>query len=300
MKRTLVTGAAGFTGRYLVSLLASRGHEVHGLVQQAPDRPVNDLTMLHVGDLADGAVMRRLAAEVCPDYVIHLAAIAFVAHGDVEEMYRSNVLGTRQLLEALAVVEKKPRSVVIASSANIYGNSRSDVVDEGMPPAPANDYGVTKVAAEYVASIYRERLPITIVRPFNYTGVGQGPEYLIPKIVRHVRDRAPTIELGNLDVARDFSDVRDVVKTYARLLETSAASGETYNMASGQAISLHHLIDLTCELAGHRMTAITNPAFVRPNEVRKMCGSSAKLDEVLPNRPKIALRDTLQWMLETA
>lgn len=297
MMKTLITGAAGFTGRYLATLLASRGHEVHGLVYQAPASPVAELTGVYVGDLVDPAVSARVVAAVRPDYVVHLAAVSHVAQGDIDEMYRSNIVGTRHLLQALALSDHAPKSVLLASSANVYGNALTEVIDERSPFLPANDYGVTKVAAEFVASIYRPRLPIIVVRPFNYTGVGQSDGFLIPKIVSHARARAPEIELGNLDVARDFSDVRTVVQAYTHLLDAPAAIGETFNISSGQSVSLRTLIEMVGRISGHAMNVRVNPAFVRPNELRTLCGSAQKLKEAIGFVPQIPLEETLRWML---
>lgn len=298
MVRTFVTGAAGFTGRYICRALAERGHEVHGLVHGAPADPLAGVAAVHDADLADLAAMRRIIEDVRPDHVLHLAAIAFVAHGNVEQMYRSNVVGTRQLLEALSGISRKPRSIVLASSANIYGNAREGVLEETQEPCPANDYGVTKVAMESVASLYRERLPLIIARPFNYTGRGQSPDFLIPKIVAHVRERRPVIELGNLDVARDFSDVRTVAEAYARLLETPAAVGGTFNLCSGLGTTLHEALDLAMSISGHRLDVRVNPAFVRANEVRNLTGSPARLHSVIGSLPSIPLEATLRWMIE--
>ena len=298
MTRTLVTGAAGFTGRYLTSLLAGRGHEVHGLVHHAPDAPIVDSSAMHVADLADHRAIADVVAKVRPDHVVHLAAITFVGHDDIEEMYRANVVGTRHLLEALSRLDATPTSVLLASSANIYGNARGGVLDETMRPAPANDYGVSKVAAEYVAQLYASKLPLTIVRPFNYTGRHQSETFLIPKIVAHARRRAPVIELGNLDVARGFSDVRSVVEAYARLLETPQAAGETFNICSGRAVSLREIIDMVSAISGHQFDVRTNPALVRANEVRILLGSANKLESVIGDLRRIPLEETLQWMLD--
>jgi nucleoside-diphosphate-sugar epimerase len=298
MTRSLLTGAAGFTGRYLAQLLARRGHEVHGIVHIHDGSGIDGVEKIHEADLADLRATRRAIQEVRPDHVIHLAAISFVAHADVEQMYRANLVGARQLLEALSSLAEVPRSVLLASSANVYGNSREGVLDESVPLAPANDYGVSKVAMEYVASVYSARLPLIVTRPFNYTGRGQSPDFIIPKIVVHARKRAPVIELGNLDIARDFSDVRTVIDAYARLLDDPDAVGGTYNVCSGRAVSLREVLDLVARLSGHQFQVEVNPAFVRANEVRSLCGSAAKLESVIGPLRSITLEETLRWMLE--
>ena len=299
MPRTLVTGAAGFTGHYVAEALAAQGHEVHGLVhcQEELKQPIPGFKQLHLGDLCDLDAVRRVTAEVQPDHVVHLAAIAFVAHGDVNEMYHVNVVGTRQLLQALSELPRKPSSILLASSANVYGNVRQGVIDETVPPAPVNDYGVSKIAMEYVGSIYSDALPLIIVRPFNYTGRGQSTNFIIPKIVEHARARTKVIELGNLDVARDFSDVRTVADSYARLLLAPEAPGQTFNICSGAAVSLHQVLDLVMRLSGHHFEVTINPAFVRPNEVRSLHGSRVRLEGVIGEVQSIALEDTLRWML---
>jgi len=294
----LITGAAGFTGRYLTSLLAGRGQEVHGVVHFEPDKPVVDAAALHSADLADRSAILRVVEEVRPDHVVHLAAIAFVGHDDIDEMYRANVVGTRQLLDVLARLDAVPRSVILASSANVYGNSRSGVLDETMLPAPANDYGVSKIAAEYVARLYAERLPLITVRPFNYTGRGQTEDFLIPKIVAHVRRRSPLIEIGNLDVARDFSDVRTVVDAYARLLDAPEAVGGTFNICSGYAVTLGEILDLAETLSGHHLKIRINPELVRADEVKTLSGSAERLEATIGELDGIAIEDTLRWMLE--
>jgi GDP-6-deoxy-D-talose 4-dehydrogenase len=189
--------------------------------------------------------------------------------------------------------------VLLASSANIYGNATAGVLHESSVASPANDYAVSKLAMEYMSRLYYDRLPIVISRPFNYTGVGQADSFLLPKIVAHVRRGAPVIELGNLDVARDFSDVRLVVDAYTRLLQTPAASGSTFNVCSGTAYTLNDVLQLAREISGRDFEVRVNPAFVRQNEVKVLLGSRASLDACVGPLTTIELRETLRWMIES-
>ena len=298
MDRLLITGVTGFTGRYLAPRLADAGYEVHGTVHGEDVAEVAGVAQLHAVDVADLDALQPIVSELAPRKVVHLAAISFVAHSDSAEMYRTNILGTRNLLAALASAASSPMAVLVASSASVYGNSSAGVIDESTPLAPANDYGVTKTASELVAGLYSERLPLIVVRPFNYTGRGQSENFLIPKIVAHVRSRAAEIELGNLDVARDFSDVRGIADAYARLLDTPAAIGGTYNVCSGRAVSLHQLIELAGRIAGYAPDVRVNPALVRADDVKSLCGSAAKIEAVIGPLDMPPLEETLRWMIE--
>lgn len=299
-KRVLITGAEGFTGRYMAAELHQAGYEVVGLVHKPLTSTVPGLKTAYVCDLGNAAGLVEVMEAVQPDIVVHLAAIAFVAHGDVEAIYRTNLVGSRNLLEALTRCSKSPQAVLLASSANVYGNGTAGELDETTPPAPANDYAVSKLAMEYMARLYADRLPIIIARPFNYTGLGQSESFLLPKIVSHIKRRAPVIELGNLDVARDFSDVRMVVQYYRKLLETPEAIGGTYNVCSGRAYTLQEVLDTVRAVSGHDFKVRVNPAFVRENEVKVLLGSRGRLEAVVGAIPAIPLQDTLRWMLEVA
>jgi nucleoside-diphosphate-sugar epimerase len=290
-KRALITGLRGFTGHYMARELAEAGYHVFGTVQPGNETGPDMFPV----DLNDRAALAAVVEQTRPDVVVHLAAIAFVAHSDTDQIYRVNVMGTRNLLEALAQGAHKPSCVLLASSANIYGNAAVPVIDEGVAPAPANDYAVSKLAMEYMARLWMDKLPIVIVRPFNYTGVGQNENFLLPKIVSHFRKGARRIELGNLAVARDFSDVRMVVKSYRRLLATAPA-GEVFNVCSGRSYPLESLIDMMNDIAGYRIDVHVNPAFVRANEVLTLSGSNAKLASTIGTIEPVPLVETLRWM----
>lgn len=284
----LVTGSEGFTGRYVVAELQSAGYDVVGVSHEPGEH------RLQV-DLCDREAMLHAIAQIRPDVVVHLAAIAFVAHGDIDAIYRVNIVGTRNLLDALVASGHKPRAVLLASSANVYGNTDVELLSEDVGPAPANDYAVSKLAMEYMAKLWMDRLPITLVRPFNYTGVGQSDKFLLPKIVDHFRRGAESIELGNIDVARDFQDVRFVAGVYRRLLDTNAA-GQIVNLCSGQVYTLTEIIGMMEAMAGYEIQVRINPAFVRANEVRRLSGDNRKLAELIGPLNIIPLQQTLAWM----
>ena len=298
-KRALITGSAGFTGRYVAQELRAAGYQVHGIVAPGSAAGMDEFSV----DLNDRAGLAAVVQQVQPDVVVHLAAIAFVGHGDAEQIYRVNVAGTRNLLEALAGLARRPAAVLLASSANIYGNTDVGVIDEDVPAAPANDYAVSKLAMEYMARLWSDRLPLIIARPFNYTGVGQDENFLLPKIVSHFRRREARIELGNLHVWRDFSDVRMVARSYRRLLAAPAAAtaGRAFNICSGNAHSLGEVLDLMADIAGYRIDVHVNPAFVRANEVVRLVGDNRRLASVIGAAgvvDPVPLADTLRWMYQ--
>jgi len=148
-----------------------------------------------------------------------------------------------------------------------------------------------------MARQFAETLPIIISRPFNYTGRGQAESFLVPKIVKHFRERADHIELGNIDVSRDFSDVRTVVQYMRRLIETPAAANGVYNICSGRPYSLQYVLDACAGITGHNLEVRINPAYVRANEVKTLMGDPTRLHDAVGVQPGYALDETLSWML---
>jgi len=282
--------------------LCQAGYEVVGLSRTQPDKNTLNVGAVYACDLCDSVSLTRLVKEIQPDIVIHLAAISFVPHGDVAEIYRVNLIGSRNLLEALSHTDKSIKAVLIASSASVYGNATGGLLDESTVPAPCNDYAVSKLAMEYAAKLFMDRLPIIISRPFNYTGVGHAEHFLLPKIVRHAQRRAKVIELGNLDVARDFSDVRVVVRYYRRLIESIESSnlqGEIVNICSGRAYTLEQILATIKDISGHSFEIKINPTLQRASEIKLLVGDRTKLHTRVGSVADITLVDTLRWMLKT-
>lgn len=287
----LVTGSSGFTGYHLRQVLEARGWRVVGIDKGDSSSDTISCDLLDRGSLA------KILREVSPQAVLHLAGIASVDHSKINELYLTNLVGSHSLLEACAALDRKPATLVLASSANVYGNTFGRTLDEATPPVPTNDYAVSKLAMEYMARTFAVKLPITIARPFNYTGRGQASRFVIPKVIEHFKRRSPFIELGNIDVVREFSDVRRVVEAYARLLEVPG-SGEIFNICSGIGISLREVISVAETLTNHRIEVRMNPDYVRDNEVTELVGSCEKLEKAVGALPVYKIQDTLEWMLQ--
>lgn len=276
--RLLITGADGFTGRHLLPKAKALGWDIATLI----------------ADLTDPASIRAEVLALEPTAVIHLAAISAVTHADVNAFYRVNLFGTLNLLEGLKALKKKPKRVLLASSANVYGNAEG-LVSEIVCPKPLNHYAMSKLAMEHMALNYADCLPLVITRPFNYTGLGHDNRFVIPKIVEHFARHADVIELGNLTVEREYNDVRTVCDAYLKLLEHGKPS-EIYNVCSGRAVTLDVVLEVMAMLAGYRPEIKLNPAFVRSNEIQRLLGDSTKLTRDIGSLSYPGLEETLKWM----
>lgn len=295
-KRVLITGVNGFAGGHLAPYLEGCGYEVIGTTHDS--RPEHGAKWpVHVADLRDFAQIDRVVKDAKPTHVVHLAAISFVGHDDVRQIYETNIVGSRNLLQSLAMLDTRPEAVLLSSSANIYGNTENHAFRETDGFKPANDYAVSKVAMELMARQFADQLNIIIARPFNYTGVGQAHHFLIPKIVEHFRTRAPFVELGVTDISRDFSDVRMVVEYLYRLLEVPRTGDQVYNICTGLATSLQEVIAICERLTGHRLEVRVKPALVRSNEIKILVGNPDKLHETVGRTEGFNIEATLDWML---
>jgi nucleoside-diphosphate-sugar epimerase len=283
----LITGAKGFTGLYLKDAAQQSGLKVCELASN-----LNDVEALE---------KEVLAAQ--PDFVVHLAGISFVASKDHEAFYRVHALGTSNLLQALTKLPVIPKKILLASSATVYGNSTNPLSVEDQALMPIDHYATSKVAMEEMAKTFFNRLPIVIARPFNYTGPGQKGNFLIPKLVEHFANRKPFIELGNLNIEREFNDVNMICDAYLKLLDLGKPN-EIYNVCSGQARSLQFVLDTLKQITGHNIEIRVNPDFVRASEVHRMVGDPGKLKSLLVTKGLSlqipALEDTFQQMLSAS
>lgn len=284
--RWLITGGRGFTGRHLLPVLSARGDEIATLGRAADDDAKCDL--------ADASAVAAAVRAIRPDRVIHLAGISSVTHSQTEDFRRINVDGAENLLRACAALPSPP-VVALASSCNVYG-IRPGLIAETAEPLPVSAYGQSKLQMEQVAARWADRLPLLVARPFNYTGPGQPERFLVPKIAAHFRRRAPVIELGDIDVARDFSDVRDIVDDYLALLDGGVV-GETVNLCGGRATSVRSILEVFVTLTGHRPEVRRDPALVRAHEIPSLAGDPAKLIRLTGRAHRLPLERTLADLL---
>ena len=282
-QKILLTGANGFTGRWFTAMGKDAGYDIVALNA--------DL----MGNTLEAEVLK-----LNPDAVVHLAGISFVASEDQEAFYRVHALGTSRLLEALSKLPQPPKKVLLASSATVYGNFGTAQSVENQVLKPIDHYAISKVAMEEMAKTFFSQLPIVIVRPFNYTGSGQKPNFLIPKLIAHFAEKKAFIELGNLNIEREFNSVKMICAAYFGLLQFGEP-GEIYNVSSGQAYSLQFVIETLIKFTRHTPQIRVNPAFLRASEVHRMCGNPQKLISLLQAHsvllPTISLESTLQEML---
>jgi len=293
--KILVTGINGFAGKILREELESRGHAVYGL------DITGDSDSVFAADIRDYSAVKGVMGEVSPDITVHLAAVSRVDFENVNEIYEINVDGTLNLLKACSS-DRRNIPFLLVSSSQVYGNpelQKGHLIDENFKISPVNHYGASKAAAENIALAFHNEngLPLTIVRPFNHTGVGQSVNFVVPKIANAFKIKEKELHLGNIDTARDFLDVRDVVNAYVKLIE-NFQDGEIFNVASGKGFVIGDVISILKELTGHDIEIVQDEKFMRENEISAPIGDPSKIKQLLNWHPDYRIKDTLMWMLE--
>jgi len=301
--RVYVTGAIGFVGRWLQGELTRNGHTV--IPAPGPDE-------LEITDRA-GLARWFSGPDGAPDAVIHLAGMAFApdARTDPAEAFRVNVGGTAALFEALRAMGIRPPVLVVGSS-EVYGSpAAADLpLTEDSPIASIHPYALSKIGEEAVAieSATRHGFPVVVARPFNHTGPGQRPVFVVPAMARRViavkRGEASCVHAGNIEVRRDLSDVRDVVRAYRLLLEwlagLSEPSSQVVNVASGESVSIRSMIEEMCRLAGVGTRIEIDEVLVRADDPAEIRGDATLLTQLTGWRPEIPLHQTLADVLAEA
>jgi GDP-4-dehydro-6-deoxy-D-mannose reductase len=303
--RVLITGASGFVGGHLIRALEAEGassFEVFGTTY--PDAPPPGRRFFFLDLRAEKDVM-RIVGDIRPDWVFHLAAVSNVRRS--WEMrtatIETNVLGTHNLLEAVRQAAPKAR-VLFISSSDVYGPGAhsAEAIKEDAPLQIVDPYAYSKAAGEMLCGFYEknENIEIVIARPFPHTGPGQSEDFVCSDWARQIAqiergERVPILKVGNLDVRRDFCDVRDVVTAYILLLR-KGRRGEPYNICSGKAIALREILDfLVKEAAVSSAISIeVDPVKLRKIDTPVQMGSKQKITDESGWLPRIPIKKTLR------
>lgn len=305
----LITGAEGFVGPYLIDELSPLKVPIHATYLIPEGKRTDLLPEDHwlSCDLTDRQAVFDLIRMVRPTFIYHLAGISFVpmAESNRKKTLDVNLGGTLNLLEAAVESGGNPR-VVLISSGEAYGKVREEMgaLREDFPLHPANFYAATKAAAEKIAWSFFERgeISLTIFRPFNHIGPGQSPSFVVSDFARQVARitlslSEPRLYVGDIDVYRDFTDVRDIVRGY-RLSYEKFTPGGIYNLASGRVVAIREILETLISFSSRSIEVVCDPARFRKAEVRKVEVSVERFRNATGWEPRIPLKQTLRKVFE--
>jgi GDP-4-dehydro-6-deoxy-D-mannose reductase len=324
--RAWVSGGDGFVGEHLISWMLAQGDDVTAsTLASGPDlRTLSASETARVewktADVQDAGSMAAILREVRPEGIFHLAGFSSGARSREQpaRAFRVNAEGTLNLLEAVVGVRRDDPSfdptILVMSSADVYGLPEDPdmPVAEDHPVRPVTRYGASKAATEVVANAYRRGndLRIIVTRIFPLIGPGQSSSFVLPSLCGQVADIAagkvdPVLQVGNLAVERDFTDVRDGVQGLRLLAERSGAE-TTYNVCSGRTVRIAEMVEWVLEEAGVEVEVEvrSDVSRVRPREPMRVVGEGSRLEAATGWRPTRSLRsavhDTYQWILRSS
>ena len=312
--RTLVTGADGFVGEHLLTrLLDQEGQLSASALTLPPTRSTLSPAQMaavdwKAADVRDHDALFRVLAAAQPDRIYHLAGFASgaLARQQAEEALRVNAGGTVNLCEAVLSVREEfpdfdPR-VLVMGSGDAYGDAGSpgEPLAEDLSLRPVNVYGLSKACQEMAAHTYRrsDGVRTLVARGFNLVGPGQQPHFVVPDFCRQVAaiargDHPPRMQVGNLDVERDFTDVRDGVRAFTRLMELDDPDA-AYNVCSGRSITIRQILDWILDEAGVEVELEVDEARVREDEIGRRVGDPGRLREATGWEPRHDVEETVR------
>jgi len=319
--KVLVTGADGFVGEHLVEELLGVGHDVAASTLTLP--PTRDTLSVDqlaaaewkAADVRDHDALYRLISVVRPDQIYHLAGFASgaLARDQAAKAMEVNAGGTVNLCEAVVAVRDEfpgfnPR-ILVMGSGDSYGDAALEDVPlaEGLGLRPVSTYGLSKAAQELAAHTYRRAraLRVLVVRSFNLVGPGQAPHFVVPDFCNQAariacgREREQVMHVGNLDVERDFTDVRDGVRAFRMVMDLEKPAA-AYNVASGLSVPIRRILDWILDEAGVKPEIVCDPSRCRPGEISRIRGDAARIRSETGWAPErdieASVREVYRWI----
>lgn len=306
MKRILVTGCGGFVGTVMVRKLIEGGIGVWGADIGARPKTFPGSEYAQI-DLTGIDAVRALVKKAAPEGIIHLAAQSSAGRSfdSPRETIQNNLSAILNLLETVRH-STAPIRVLAVGSADEYGpvDPIHLPLIETRPLNPANPYALSKAMQTQCCSMYHELYGVDVIvtRSFNHTGPGQTDTFVLPSFARQIVEikhklREPVMEVGNIEIKRDFLDVRDVVDAYSALLDKGKA-GEVYNVCSGKSFSLKELLHKMCVLAGVKVDLRVREDRIRPLDAPELRGNKLKITRDTGWSPGIPIEETMRSLLD--
>lgn len=306
MKKALVIGAAGFVGDYLIRELHNNGIDAYA-TKLPHENFEGESAIVYDLDILDKDAVVDILYEIQPDYIFHLAAQSSVgvAWKNPQLTVDVNIKGSINVMDAVRDLFYKPRILLIGSGEE-YGHIRPEEtpIREDNALRPGNIYAATKACQNMVGSIYSRAydMDLMMVRAFNHIGPGQASLFVVSDFCRQVAEiekgiREPVIMVGNLAAKRDFTDVRDVVKAYVKLVQKGKA-GETYNVGSGNAQEIRQILEKVIDMSDQEIKVKTDPNKIRPVDVPIIEADITKLNRLTGWKPEISVEQTIRETLD--
>lgn len=307
MKKAMIIGAAGFVGDYLIHHLKT-DKEIQVYATKLPhENIINSNARIYDLDILNKEAIVSLLFEIRPDYIFHLAAQSSVgvAWKNPCLTIDVNIKGCVNVLDAIRELYYEPRILLIGSGEE-YGHihyGETPIAETNMV-RPGNIYAATKVCQNMIGKIYAQAydMQVMMVRAFNHIGPTQAPMFVVADFCKQVAEIEkgiipPVIYVGNLQAQRDFTDVRDVVKAYALLIE-KGIPGETYNVGSGHAVAIQSILDLIISLSRQKIKIEIDPNKLRPVDVPIIEADMEKTSKLTGWKPQISLEQTIRETLD--
>ncbi len=307
-KRVFITGISGFAGSYLAKhLTLTGGYEVFGSVYGSTFVPEVDEKNLFPVNLMDIAETKKIIAQVKPHWLFHLAALTSPAESfeNPAAHMSNNITAQVHVLEALREVQGIER-VMVTGSAEEYGfvSKEENPLTEMTPLRPASPYAVSKIAQDFMGYQYFKSygLPIIRVRPFNHTGPGQSPAFVISSFAKQIAEIEAQgidgiLQVGNLESVRDFTAVEDMVRAYELVMQ-KGLPGDVYNLGSGEGTQIQTIVDLLVGMAKVRIETRVDPSRLRPSDTPVLICDAGKFKQLTGWRLKKSLESTLKDVLD--
>jgi len=300
--KSLITGISGFVGHHLTNYLLKNNHQVFGFDKNKTE--INKAKIFQA-DILNKEQISSIIEETKPDYIFHLAAISSVVKSiEMPELTMDiNVNGTKNILDACIKANINPK-ILIVTSAHVYGIPKQIPIKEDHPLQPNTPYAESRVKQEKLALDYQKKhnLKIIISRSFNHTGPGRQPEFVCSDFAKQIAEieknlREPVINVGDISVKRDFTDVRDIVKAYLLAVE-KCIPGQIYHICSARFYSIKQILDILLSMTKTKIEIKQDQNKLRKAEIPILIGDNSKFIKQTGWQPEIPMETTLKDILD--